>query len=322
MENGWCIVGEGLVKFILESTYIDGQSSSFNKHNTSIFTPIYFSPVNRGSGDLNKTDSWQSVRAKVDRSDLHLKREEIAKLENKEDCAVGYNRRTTVVRRRYLPPPPNKEISDLDSPSPNLEHPLLFSQTIKNDTDSKVEDPYTATESNNENKEDCAGGYNRRTTVVRRRYLPPPPNKELPDLAPYPLDLEKAETINDQLSLTTKIDKISILIDQDEKPNGIKQPHKKKEQSGIIGESVDPISASEHDEEIPPSHRIKFENESLLRLKGIIGDLKKGIKPIIPVSRSTWYKHVKSGRYPKPVQISERCVAWKLSDILALRETF
>ncbi len=39
---------------------------------------------------------------------------------------------------------------------------------------------------------------------------------------------------------------------------------------------------------------------------------------IIPVSRSTWYDGISSGRYPKPVRVSKRGVAWSESDILAL----
>jgi len=34
-----------------------------------------------------------------------------------------------------------------------------------------------------------------------------------------------------------------------------------------------------------------------------------------PVSRSTWYNGVKSGKYPQPVKLSERISAWKASEI-------
>lgn len=60
-----------------------------------------------------------------------------------------------------------------------------------------------------------------------------------------------------------------------------------------------------------------------LRLSQIVGNKKTkkaGIPPIIPVSRSTWLSGVKSGRYPQPVKISERCTAWRTQDILALIE--
>lgn len=37
-----------------------------------------------------------------------------------------------------------------------------------------------------------------------------------------------------------------------------------------------------------------------------------------PVGRSTWLAGVKRGCYPKPVKLSARVVAWRVSDILAL----
>jgi predicted DNA-binding transcriptional regulator AlpA len=40
----------------------------------------------------------------------------------------------------------------------------------------------------------------------------------------------------------------------------------------------------------------------------------------IPVSRSTWWAGIKSGRYPAPVKISPRCTAWHVEDIRALIE--
>ncbi len=58
-----------------------------------------------------------------------------------------------------------------------------------------------------------------------------------------------------------------------------------------------------------------------LRLSQIVGDKKAGIPPIIPVSKSTWWAGVKSGRYPKPVKLSDRCTAWRVSDILKLAES-
>ncbi len=41
---------------------------------------------------------------------------------------------------------------------------------------------------------------------------------------------------------------------------------------------------------------------------------------IFPVSKSTWWAGILSGRFPKPVRISERCVAWRVEDIRALIE--
>jgi prophage regulatory protein len=38
----------------------------------------------------------------------------------------------------------------------------------------------------------------------------------------------------------------------------------------------------------------------------------------IPVSKSTWWAGVKSGRYPKPVKLGPRITAWRIEDIQAL----
>jgi hypothetical protein len=55
-----------------------------------------------------------------------------------------------------------------------------------------------------------------------------------------------------------------------------------------------------------------------LRLSQIIGNPKQGIPAIFPVSKSTWWAGVKTGKYPKPVKLSERCVAWRIEDIRTL----
>jgi len=59
-----------------------------------------------------------------------------------------------------------------------------------------------------------------------------------------------------------------------------------------------------------------------LRLPQIIGDRKATppIPAIIPVSKSTWWQGIKTGRYPKPVKLGERCTAWRVEDIRALVE--
>jgi prophage regulatory protein len=59
-----------------------------------------------------------------------------------------------------------------------------------------------------------------------------------------------------------------------------------------------------------------------VRLPQIIGD-KKTDPPtpaVYPVSRSTWWSGVRSGRYPQPVKLSTRCTAWRVADIRALLE--
>jgi len=36
---------------------------------------------------------------------------------------------------------------------------------------------------------------------------------------------------------------------------------------------------------------------------------------VIPVGETFWREGVKSGRFPKPVKFSKRCVRWKAEDI-------
>jgi len=39
---------------------------------------------------------------------------------------------------------------------------------------------------------------------------------------------------------------------------------------------------------------------------------------VIPLGKTCWWEGVKSGRFPKPVKLSERCIAWKVEDIRGL----
>jgi prophage regulatory protein len=63
-----------------------------------------------------------------------------------------------------------------------------------------------------------------------------------------------------------------------------------------------------------------------LRLPQIIGapgdpeakPPKPPIPAVIPVSKSTWWAGVKSGKYPPAIKISARCTAWKVEAIRAL----
>jgi prophage regulatory protein len=59
---------------------------------------------------------------------------------------------------------------------------------------------------------------------------------------------------------------------------------------------------------------------SLLRLKHIIGDEKADppIKPIIPISKTAWWKGVADGKYPQPIKISEKVTVWRSDQIEAL----
>ena len=41
----------------------------------------------------------------------------------------------------------------------------------------------------------------------------------------------------------------------------------------------------------------------------------------IPVSESTWWAGIKSGRFPRPVKLGSRTTAWNVEDVLALEDS-
>lgn len=45
------------------------------------------------------------------------------------------------------------------------------------------------------------------------------------------------------------------------------------------------------------------------------------IPAIIPVSRSSWWRGVKEGKYPQPVILNARTTAWRVEDIKRLIES-
>ena len=61
----------------------------------------------------------------------------------------------------------------------------------------------------------------------------------------------------------------------------------------------------------------------LIRLPQIIGNpkAKPPIPAIYPVSKSTWWAGVKSGKYPAAVKLGPRTTAWYVKDILKLIES-
>ena len=55
--------------------------------------------------------------------------------------------------------------------------------------------------------------------------------------------------------------------------------------------------------------------KGFLRLSQILGP-----SGPIPVSKSTWWAGVKTGRYPQPIKLGPRITAWRVEDIDALIE--
>jgi prophage regulatory protein len=60
------------------------------------------------------------------------------------------------------------------------------------------------------------------------------------------------------------------------------------------------------------NHQLGRTADRLIRLREILG--------LIPVSKTAWYNGVKAGRYPQPIHLGPRTVAWRLSEIEALIE--
>jgi len=59
---------------------------------------------------------------------------------------------------------------------------------------------------------------------------------------------------------------------------------------------------------------------ALLRLWQIIGDKKRGIPALLPVSKTCFWERVKSGLYPAPLLLGSRTTAWRYRDIMAIIE--
>ncbi len=63
------------------------------------------------------------------------------------------------------------------------------------------------------------------------------------------------------------------------------------------------------------ANEIPFPLTGMLRLRSILSP-----HGPIPVSKSTWWEGVKTGRYPQPVKLGPRITAWRAADINALIE--
>jgi prophage regulatory protein len=67
--------------------------------------------------------------------------------------------------------------------------------------------------------------------------------------------------------------------------------------------------------------RIKMQQlpeTGFLRLSQILGDPKAGIPALIPISKSSWWAGIKTGRYPKGLKLAPRTTVWPVESIRAL----
>lgn len=63
---------------------------------------------------------------------------------------------------------------------------------------------------------------------------------------------------------------------------------------------------------------VRLPETGYLRLPQIIGDAKRGIPAIIPISKSSWWAGVRDGRYPAAVKLGPRTTTWRVEDIRKL----
>jgi prophage regulatory protein len=61
------------------------------------------------------------------------------------------------------------------------------------------------------------------------------------------------------------------------------------------------------------SQQTSLPQSGFVRLTSILAPLGP-----IPVSKSTWWAGVKTGRFPKPVKLGPRTTAWRVEDIRKL----
>lgn len=57
-------------------------------------------------------------------------------------------------------------------------------------------------------------------------------------------------------------------------------------------------------------HDIHIPETGFLRLPQVLS--------VIPLGKTCWWEGVKSGRFPKPIKLSARCIAWRSEDIRQL----
>lgn len=58
------------------------------------------------------------------------------------------------------------------------------------------------------------------------------------------------------------------------------------------------------------THTTSLPETGFMRLPAVLA--------VIPVSKSTWWAGVRSGRYPKAVKLGVKITAWRVEDIRAL----
>lgn len=61
-------------------------------------------------------------------------------------------------------------------------------------------------------------------------------------------------------------------------------------------------------------------SRAYLRVSDITRNRRTGAPGILPVTTSTWWAWVKSGKAPAPIKLSPGCTVWREADVLAFAE--
>lgn len=66
---------------------------------------------------------------------------------------------------------------------------------------------------------------------------------------------------------------------------------------------------------------VSLPTDGYVRLSQLLGDRKAQppVPPIIPISKTTLWAWCKDGRFPSPVRLGPRVVAWRVEDIRAFQ---
>lgn len=65
------------------------------------------------------------------------------------------------------------------------------------------------------------------------------------------------------------------------------------------------------------TNKTKYPPGSKVRVGAIVGNPRKGIVGLLPISRSTWLNWARKGIVPKGEKIGAGTVVWKIEDVLA-----
>ena len=72
------------------------------------------------------------------------------------------------------------------------------------------------------------------------------------------------------------------------------------------------------------ANAVSLPETGFLRLNQIVGNPNsdRSTAPIIPVSQSTWWDGVRTGRFPQPIKLGPKITAWKIEDIRRLIDSY